>query len=213
MAAASGPEGRCRGWWAELLRRGEKVPGFGHFVVPRRRPARPSSLLDLVRPGRAESPASSRWPTPCFAEVRHKSLPEPNIDFANRHPGPGWAGMVPRAAGRGDIRWWPGRRAGIAHAPGRPTPGQGPLRPRAGLHRQGPRADGPLTPLLAGGGPSICSRSRSAWPRVPRRTPRSCAGRSSAATSTSPLLVKVSSSDAFAAAAFGVLDLPRSAWA
>ncbi|HXJ24609.1 MAG TPA: citrate synthase, partial [Streptosporangiaceae bacterium] len=79
MAAASGPEDVPR-VVAELLRRGEKVPGFGHFVYRGGDP-RAILLLDLVR--RAE-PKSGQLAVAdaVFAEVRHKSLPEPNVDFA-----------------------------------------------------------------------------------------------------------------------------------
>jgi len=64
----------------DLLRRGEKVPGFGH-VVYRSGDPRAALLTELVR----EAAPSSRplaVADAVAAEVGRKSLPGPNIDFA-----------------------------------------------------------------------------------------------------------------------------------
>ena len=124
MAAASGPEDVPR-VVAELLRRGEKVPGFGHFVYRGGDP-RAILLLDLVR---RAAPKSGQLAVAdaVFAEVRHKSLPEPNIDFAIATL-VRVAGMV---RGAGEAIFAVARTAGwIAHAL-EAYSGPGPLRPRA----------------------------------------------------------------------------------
>ena len=135
MAAASGPEDVPR-VVAELLRRGEKVPGFGHFVYRGGDP-RAILLLDLVR---RAAPKSGRLAVAdaVFAEVRHKSLPEPNIDFAIATL-VRVAGMV---RGAGEAIFAVARTAGwIAHAL-EAYSGPGPLRPRA-VYTGRPAADGP----------------------------------------------------------------------
>ena len=124
MAAASGPEDVPR-VVAELLRRGEKVPGFGHFVYKGGDP-RAVLLLDLVR---RAAPKSGQLAVAdaVFAEVRQKSLPEPNIDFAIAAL-VRVAGMV---RGAGEAIFAVARTAGwIAHAL-EAYSGPGPLRPRA----------------------------------------------------------------------------------
>jgi citrate synthase len=124
MAAATGPEDVPR-VVAELLRRGEKVPGFGHFVYRGGDP-RAILLLDLVR---RAAPKSGQLAVAdaVFAEVRHKSLPEPNIDFAIATL-VRVAGMV---RGAGEAIFAVARTAGwIAHAL-EAYAGPGPLRPRA----------------------------------------------------------------------------------
>jgi citrate synthase len=124
MAAASGPDDVPR-VVAELLRRGEKVPGFGHFVYRGGDP-RAILLLDLVR---RVAPKSGQLAVAdaVFAEVRHKSLPEPNIDFAIATL-VRVAGMV---RGAGEAIFAVARTAGwIAHAL-EAYSGPGPLRPRA----------------------------------------------------------------------------------
>ena len=124
MAAASGPDDVPR-VVAELLRRGEKVPGFGHFVYRGGDP-RAILLLDLVR---RAAPKSGQLAVAdaVFAEVRHKSLPEPNIDFAIATL-VRVAGMV---RGAGEAIFAVARTAGwIAHAL-EAYSGPGPLRPRA----------------------------------------------------------------------------------
>ena len=135
MAAASGPEDVPR-VVAELLRRGEKVPGFGHFVYRGGDP-RAILLLDLVR---RAAPKSGQLAVAdaVFAEVRHKSLPEPNIDFAIATL-VRVAGMV---RGAGEAIFAVARTAGwIAHAL-EAYSGPGPLRPRA-VYTGRPAADRP----------------------------------------------------------------------
>jgi citrate synthase len=63
-----------------VLRRGEKVPGFGHFVYRSGDP-RARLLLELVR---RAAPKSRQLAVAdaILAEVRRRSLPGPNIDFA-----------------------------------------------------------------------------------------------------------------------------------
>jgi citrate synthase len=124
IAAASGPDDVPR-VVAELLRRGEKVPGFGHLVYRGGDP-RAVVLLELVR---RAAPKSGQLAVAeaVLAEVRQKSLPAPNIDFAlatlTRV-----AGMV---RGAGETIFAVARTAGwIAHA-FEAYVGDGPLRPRA----------------------------------------------------------------------------------
>jgi citrate synthase len=124
IAAAAGPDDVPR-VVAELLRRGEKVPGFGHFVYRGGDP-RATVLLDLVR---RAAPKSGQLAVAeaVLAEVRHKSLPEPNIDFALATLAR-VAGMV---RGAGEAMFAVSRTAGwVAHALEAYT-GPGPLRPRA----------------------------------------------------------------------------------
>ncbi len=135
MAAASGPDDVPR-VVAELLRRGEKVPGFGHFVYRSGDP-RAAVLLDLVR---RAAPKSGQLAVAdaVLAEVRQKSLPEPNIDFAIATLAR-VAGMV---RGAGEAIFAVARTAGwIAHAL-ETYAGPGPLRPRA-VYIGRPAADGP----------------------------------------------------------------------
>jgi len=109
----------------ELLRRGEKVPGFGHFVYRAGDP-RAIVLLDLVR---RAAPKSGQLGVAeaVLAEVRQKSLPEPNIDFAIAT----LARVAGMTRGSGEAVFAVARTAGwIAHALEAYT-GPGPLRPRA----------------------------------------------------------------------------------
>jgi citrate synthase len=95
----------------ELLRRGEKIPRFGHFVYRSGDP-RAVVLLGLVR---RAAPKSGQLAVAeaVLAEVRRKSLPEPNIDFAVATLAR-VAGMVP---GAGEAVFAVARTAGwIAHA-------------------------------------------------------------------------------------------------
>lgn len=64
----------------DLLRRGERVPGFGHFVYRGRDP-RAAALMELVREA---APRSERLAVAdaVIAEAHRRALPEPNIDFA-----------------------------------------------------------------------------------------------------------------------------------
>jgi len=124
LAAAAGPDDVPR-VVSELLRRGEKVPGFGHFVYRGGDP-RAILLLDLVR---RAAPKSGQLAVAeaVLAEVRRKSLPEPNIDFAIATLAR-VAGMI---RGAGEAVFAVARTAGwIAHAL-EAYAGPGPLRPRA----------------------------------------------------------------------------------
>jgi citrate synthase len=64
----------------ELLRRGERVPGLGHFVYQAGDP-RAVLLLDLIR---TAAPDSDRMAVAeaVLAEARRRALPAPNIEFA-----------------------------------------------------------------------------------------------------------------------------------
>src|SRR6266851_5423542 len=120
----------------ELLRRGERIPGFGHFVYDSGDP-RAVLLLGLVR---RAAPASARLAVAdaVLAEVRRRSVPEPNIDFALAVLA-GVAGMI---TGAGEAIFAVARTAGwVAHALeeyARRTP----LRPRALYTGPPPRGTG-----------------------------------------------------------------------
>jgi citrate synthase len=79
LAAARDPAGAPR-VVGDLLRRGERVPGFGHFVYRAGDP-RAGLLLALIR---RAVPASPRLAVAdaVLAETHRRALPEPNIDFA-----------------------------------------------------------------------------------------------------------------------------------
>ncbi|HEY1698514.1 MAG TPA: citrate/2-methylcitrate synthase [Trebonia sp.] len=64
----------------EMLRRGERIPGFGHSVYRGADP-RCTLLLSLVRQAAPKSRAIAVADA-LIAEVRRKSLPEPNVDLA-----------------------------------------------------------------------------------------------------------------------------------
>jgi citrate synthase len=124
LAAARGPQDVPR-VVGELLRRGEKIPGFGHLVYRGGDP-RAVVLLGLVR---RAAPKSGQLAVAeaVLAEVRRKSLPEPSIDFAVATL-VRVAGMV---TGAGEAVFAVARTAGwIAHAL-EAYAGGGPLRPRA----------------------------------------------------------------------------------
>jgi citrate synthase len=124
LAAASTPEDVPR-VVGELLRRGEKIPGYGHFVYRTIDP-RAAVLLDLVRRAAPKS-AQLAVAEAVLAEVREKSLPAPNIDFAIATMAR-VAGMI---RGSGEAVFAVARTAGwIAHAL-EAYAGPGPLRPRA----------------------------------------------------------------------------------
>ncbi len=124
IAAARGPDDVPR-VVGELLRRGEKVPGFGHAIYRGGDP-RAVVLLDLVRRAAPKSGQLAAAEA-VLAEVRQKSLPEPNIDFAIATLAR-VAGMI---TGAGEAVFAVARTAGwIAHAL-EAYAGDGPLRPRA----------------------------------------------------------------------------------
>ena len=109
----------------ELLRRGERVPGFGHFVYRGGDP-RAGLLLAMVR---SAVPASPRLAVvdAVLAEMHRRALPEPNIDFALAVLA-SCAGMI---RGAGEVIFAVARTAGwLAHALEEYTAST-PLRPRA----------------------------------------------------------------------------------
>jgi citrate synthase len=91
------------------------MPGFGHFVYRSGDP-RAVVLLGLVR---RAAPKSGQLAVAeaVLAEVRRKSLPEPNIDFAVATLAR-VAGMVP---GAGEAVFAVARTAGWIATPSRPT--------------------------------------------------------------------------------------------
>ncbi len=124
LAAAAGPQDVPR-VVGELLRRGEKVPGFGHSVYRGGDP-RAVVLLDLVR---RAAPKSGQLAVAeaVLAEVRRKALPALNIDLATAT----LARVAGMTRGSGEAIFAVARTAGwIAHALEAYT-GPGPLRPRA----------------------------------------------------------------------------------
>ena len=109
----------------ELLRRGERVPGFGHFVYRGGDP-RAGLLLAMVR---RAVPASPRLAVvdAVLAEMHRRALPEPNIDFALAVLA-SCAGMI---RGAGEAIFAVARTAGwLAHAMEEYTAST-PRRPRA----------------------------------------------------------------------------------
>ena len=109
----------------DLLRRGERVPGFGHFVYRGGDP-RAGLLLAMVR---SAVPASPRLAVvdSVLAEMHRRALPEPNIDFALAVLA-SCAGMIRGAA---EVIFAVARTAGwLAHALEEYT-ARTPLRPRA----------------------------------------------------------------------------------
>jgi citrate synthase len=124
LAAARGPQDVPR-VIGELLRRGEKIPGFGHLVYRGGDP-RAVVLLGLVR---RAAPKSGQLAVAeaVLAEVRRKSLPEPSIDFAVAT----LARVTGMVTGAGEAVFAVARTAGwIAHAL-EAYAGGAPLRPRA----------------------------------------------------------------------------------
>jgi citrate synthase len=95
----------------DLLRRGERIPGFGHFVYQAGDP-RSGCLLEMIR---NLAPRSSRLAVAeaVLAEARRRALPEPNIDFALA----ALADVAGLTRGAGEAVFAVARTAGwIAHA-------------------------------------------------------------------------------------------------
>jgi citrate synthase len=109
----------------ELLRRGERIPGFGHFVYENTDP-RAIFLMNLIRQA---APDSQRLAVAeaVITEAHGRALPAPNIDFALAVLGT-VGDMIP---GAGEVIFAVARAAGwLAHALeeyARNTP----IRPRA----------------------------------------------------------------------------------
>jgi len=110
LGSAAGPPDAPR-VVGDLLRRGERIPGFGHFVYKSGDP-RAVLLLQVIAEQAPDSPrlAVARA---VVAEMHRRALPEPNIDFALATL-TAVAGMVP---GAGEAIFAVARTAGwIAHA-------------------------------------------------------------------------------------------------
>ena len=141
IAAARGPQDVPR-VVGELLRRGEKIPGFGHFVYRSGDP-RAVVLLGLVR---RAAPKSGQLAVAeaVLAEVRRKSLPEPNIDFA--------------VATLARVRaWFPGPGRRYSRSPARPAGSPTPSRPTQAAVRYVPALSTParLRSSTHDAGPSV----------------------------------------------------------
>jgi citrate synthase len=124
LAAAQDPAGAPR-VVGDLLRRGERIPGLGHFVYRSGDP-RAGLLLALVR---RAVPASPRLAVAdaLVAETHRRALPGPNIDFALAVLA-SCAGMIP---GAGEAIFAIARTAGwLAHGL-EAYAARTPLRPRA----------------------------------------------------------------------------------
>jgi citrate synthase len=110
LGSAEGP-GDAPRVIGELLRRGERVPGLGHFVYEGGDP-RSVLLLDLIRDA---APGSGRLAVAeaVIAEARQRALPAPNVEFALATLA-SVAGMIP---GAGEAIFAIARTAGwLAHA-------------------------------------------------------------------------------------------------
>jgi citrate synthase len=110
LLSAAGPADAPR-VVGELLRRGERIPGLGHFVYQAGDP-RAVLLLDLIRKA---APDSDRMAVAeaVLAEARRRALPAPNIEFALAALS-AVAGMTP---GAGEAVFAVARTAGwLAHA-------------------------------------------------------------------------------------------------
>ncbi len=95
----------------DLLRRGEKLPGFGHFVYKDGDP-RANLLLRLISEFAPDAPQLA-IASAVTDEARRRALPEPNIEFALAVLA-GVAGMI---RGSGEAIFATGRTAGwLAHA-------------------------------------------------------------------------------------------------
>ncbi len=124
LAAADDPADAPR-VVGDLLRRGERVPGFGHFVYRGGDP-RARLLLAMIR---RAVPAAPRLAVAdaVLAETHRRALPEPNIDFALAALA-SCAGMI---RGAGEAIFAIARAAGwLAHGLEEYAAGT-PLRPRA----------------------------------------------------------------------------------
>jgi citrate synthase len=122
MLAAAREPGDAVRVVGDLLRRGERIPGFGDFAPGhhgtrdldgvRQADPRATALLDLTR---KVAPRSARYAVAdaVLAETRRRALPEPTIDFALATLA-SVAGMIP---GAGEAIFAVARTAGwIAHA-------------------------------------------------------------------------------------------------
>jgi citrate synthase len=136
LGSAAGPADAAR-VVGDLLRRGERIPGFGHFVYKSGDP-RAVLLLDVIA---EHAPGSPRLAVAraVLAEAHRRGLPEPNIDFALGAL-VDVAGLIP---GAGEAIFAVARTAGwIAHAM-EEYDRNAPIRPRSIY-------TGPVGPLTMG---------------------------------------------------------------
>jgi citrate synthase len=132
LAAACEPSDAAR-VVGELIRRGERIPGFGHFVYKTGDP-RSVLLLSMIAGLAPDSPRLAVADA-VLAEVRRRGLPEPNIDFALAALADA-TGMI---RGAGEAVFAVARSAGwLAHAL-EEYERKKPIRPRSIY--TGPRAD------------------------------------------------------------------------
>jgi citrate synthase len=132
LAAAREPADAAR-VVGELIRRGERIPGFGHFVYKTGDP-RSVLLLSMIAGLAPDSPRLAVADA-VLAEVRRRGLPEPNIDFALAALADA-TGMI---RGAGEAVFAVARSAGwLAHAL-EEYQRKKPIRPRSIY--TGPRAD------------------------------------------------------------------------
>jgi citrate synthase len=95
----------------DLLRRGERLPGFGHFVYKDGDP-RANLLLSLIAEHAPDSPRLA-IASAVIADARRRALPEPNIEFALAV----LAGVAQMIRGAGEAIFAVGRASGwLAHA-------------------------------------------------------------------------------------------------
>jgi citrate synthase len=110
LASASGPADAPR-VVGDVLRRGERLPGFGHFVYKDGDP-RANLLLKLVSEHAPDSPQLA-VASAVIAEAGRRALPQPNIEFALAV----LAGVAQMIRGAGEAIFAVGRTAGwLAHA-------------------------------------------------------------------------------------------------
>jgi len=125
LLAEAGTPGGARDAVGLRLRRGERVPGFGHAVY-RPRDGRGEVLLEAVRAHASSHPILAVADA-ILAEARRRRLPEPNVDFALAV----LTGVAGMPVGSGEAIFAIARTAGwLAHA-GEEYAHRTPLRLRA----------------------------------------------------------------------------------
>jgi citrate synthase len=119
----------------DLLRRGERIPGFGHFVYRGVDP-RAAALMAMIRQAAPQSKQLAVADA-VLAEARQRALPEPNIDFALAV----LAAVAQMIPGAGEAIFAVSRAAGwVAHAL-EEYARNSPIRPR-GIYTGPPAASG-----------------------------------------------------------------------
>jgi citrate synthase len=120
MLAEAGEPGEASQVMGRRLRRGERIPGFGHRIY-RGGDGRAGALLDRVRAAAPENPRLAVAEA-MLAEARRRRLPEVNVDFALGV----LAAVAEMVTGAGEVIFVVARTAGwLAHAMeeyARPTP-------------------------------------------------------------------------------------------